>query len=264
MIIKKWRGRTAITGIIILLTSYSSTAFGVSSTPAKSPAQKQLPPVAISVYSPQKVRLTNVRDTQFTVSWITNGITRGRINYGQTPRLGKIARDDRGANAAGRIHHITVKHLNPNTLYYFQIISGGKIYKNGKKLYACRTGPTIIPAECDVAYGRIYRKITNRRHVPYGPEAVIYLTIVNKDTSGGGGESAPESVLLDKKGYWSCELANIREKGLAELFDYSDAGDALKVEVETGIFPAAGVKIDTADDSPVKNIEIPQSKLQGR
>ena len=271
MIIKKRRGFNVVVSIFILLTSYTTAVFGASATPAKSSTQKQSPHVVTKIqplsvitpaYSPQDVRLTNVRDTQFTVSWVTKGMYAGKINYGETSALGKPAYDDRGERISGRVHHVTVKHLNPNTRYYFQIVSGNKIYKNGKEPYTCLTGPTIIPAKCDVAYGRLYKKFNIRHKIPYGREAIVYLTLVNKDTSGSAGESTAESIILDKNSYWSCELANIRETGLARLFDYSDAGDMLKIEAETGVYPTAVITMDTANDSPAKDIEIPQPKIK--
>jgi len=271
MKVKRHCGFTSVIITLILLTFHTTAVFGASATPAKSSTQKQSPQVITKIqpllviapaYSPQQVRLTNVRDTQFTVSWITKGMYTGKINYGETQALGKAAYDDRGERISGRLHHVTVKHLKPNTRYYFQIVLANKIYKNGKEPYTCQTGPTIIPAKCDVAYGRIYRKINIRHKIPYEREALIYLTLVNKDTSGSAGESAVESAILDKNGYWSCELANIRERGLARLFDYSATGDMLKIEAETGIYPAAVIAVDTAGNSPAKDIEIPQPKIK--
>ena len=102
------------------------------------------------------VKVTNVRDTSFTVSWSTDVMATGWLNYGTSPALGQIAYDDRGAKAIGRSHHVTVQGLAPWATYYFEVVSGATVDDHKGSCYQVTTGPTLdLPASHSI-YGRVF------------------------------------------------------------------------------------------------------------
>ena len=82
--------------------------------------------------APHDVRITNITDTQFTVSYTTDASVLGTISYGQTEKLGTLVMDNRDKPAGNpnpyHVHAITVSSLQPSTTYFFSITSGDSIY----------------------------------------------------------------------------------------------------------------------------------------
>ncbi|MBC8422466.1 MAG: right-handed parallel beta-helix repeat-containing protein, partial [Chloroflexi bacterium] len=100
-----------------------------------------------------EVKVTNVRDTSFTVSWSTDVMATGWVNYGTSPALGQTAYDDRGAGTSNDTHHITLLGLMPETTYYFDVISDGTVDGNNGHHYSVTTGPTLGVPASDTIYG---------------------------------------------------------------------------------------------------------------
>jgi hypothetical protein len=96
---------------------------------------------------PQDIKITNLSDTAFTVTYRTDIPVTGSIHYGDNIDLGKIEIDDldkdTGAPTPRSIHSITLETLSPNTNYYFQILSGSGTFLNNGFQFEVLTGPTI-------------------------------------------------------------------------------------------------------------------------
>ena len=205
------------------------------------------------IYQPIEIRKTNIKDTKFTILWRTIKKTTGQIKYGETPSAEQTAFDDRGKGIVSEIHHVTIRNLKPNTVYYYKIVSANKAYQNNNKPFTITTGPSIMATGSDVAYGRIY----SRKNIPYKKGAIVYLTLYDKNKAGSPRASSTVSILTDINGYWSYELKNFREENLNNLFRYSEAGDRLKIGVQIEDLPnILLLEVDTKNDSPVKDIII--------
>jgi hypothetical protein len=96
---------------------------------------------------PKNVRITNVTDTSFTVSYSTDTQVSGSLNYGKDKNLGQSALDDRdqqsGSLANYNIHNLTVRLLSQQTQYFFTINSGQTNYSNNNQPFTVSTGPTL-------------------------------------------------------------------------------------------------------------------------
>ena len=132
---------------------------------------------AIPSHDPKDVRITNITDNSFTISYFTKDPTSGIINYGKSPSLGQSGLDDKDqslGNISNRLlHNITVKNLDPNTKYYFSIISGKDTYTNNSNPFEITTSEKIggkLPDQPHVT-GNV---ILPNREPP--KEAIIYLT----------------------------------------------------------------------------------------
>lgn len=200
--------------------------------------------------TPQKMKVTNVRDTQFTISWVTDESESGWVNYGTSTAPGKTSKigyDDRGSQTTKDTHHVTITGLLPETTYFYKIVSGTMTDEN---FGSVTTGISIIPVGSDVVYGRVFTSDSKN----YAEGAICYITIKDADGMGSNEDSALVSVLVDKNGYWFTELVNFREANLNKLFKYSKEGDNLCIYVEGGDKGRAELIVNTADDSPAPDI----------
>lgn len=95
--------------------------------------------------SPQKIKITDVTEQSFTVSWETPGKpTLGFVSFGTTPSLGNSYFDDKDTDVRMKRseHQVTLKNLNPATKYYFKIGSDGAIFDDGGKPFEQTTAPS--------------------------------------------------------------------------------------------------------------------------
>lgn len=175
-------------------------------------------------YTPQDVKITNLSDNGFTVTWVTTTLAKGFINFGTQESLGGNVLDDRDEvePKARQTHHISLKNLEPDTTYYFKIGSGPSIFGDQGQLFQQKTAPTTqdIPPLADPLFGKITK---SDQSVP--KEALIYLT-------------SPNGTLLSSftrdEGNWLITLDNARTKDLARYLTFKD-GDSVTINIEAVI-----------------------------
>lgn len=200
-----------------------------------------------------RIKLSNVRDTTFNVSWITRTPQSGYIKYGINPNnLNNVCYDDRGEGTVDDTHYVTIKNLSPNTLYYFNVISGGRTYDKGGRHFTCTTGPTIGLPGSKTIYGQVFKKDGSN-----ADGTIVYVTIKDKDGAGSSGSSAEMSCLVSS-GYWTVNLGNTRTKDLNGYFGYSSSGDELILFAQGG---NDGVDIKSVDTGT--QLPIPALRLKG-
>lgn len=163
---------------------------------------------------PQNVRITNVTDSSFSVSYSTEGSVVGSINYGKDISLGQSGLDDRdqesGSLSNHKIHNITVRNLTPLTKYYFTITSGKDAYMSNGKPFEITTGSTLTESPPSQT------PITGKVILPSGSapfEAVIYLTTDN---------SQVVSVLARSDGSYVLPLNSLRTSDLSSYFSFTE------------------------------------------
>lgn len=88
-------------------------------------------PRATPQTTPKQIKITNLTDSSFSVSFMTDETTTGFVKYGTKPnQLSQQAGDDRdqlaGAVSSYTTHHITVRNLQPQTTYYFTLGTASK------------------------------------------------------------------------------------------------------------------------------------------
>jgi hypothetical protein len=159
-----------ILGILIIVIGVGITTFLANqSTLFKSNASLS--------NQPNDVRITNITDTSFTVSYSTNTQVPGSLNYGKDQNLGQSALDDRdqqsGNLANYNIHNITVQRLSQQTQYFFTITSGQDSYSNNGQPFTVTTGPALANPPSQAP-------ITGNIILPDGTapsEALVYVTM---------------------------------------------------------------------------------------
>ena len=160
-------------------------------------------PRATAQSTPKKIKITNVTDTGFTVSFLTDAKVPGFVKYGNDPKkLKSQASDDRdqlsGTIGNYQLHHITIRGLKPATTYYYLIGTGsGATFDNQGKPFAITTAKRQgAPSAAKAIYGNVL----NSAGGPAGG-AIVYVSLPNV------GEM---SSLVKNSGSWAIPLSNAR------------------------------------------------------
>ncbi|OGY09091.1 MAG: hypothetical protein A2782_00005 [Candidatus Blackburnbacteria bacterium RIFCSPHIGHO2_01_FULL_43_15b] len=195
---------------------------------------------------PKEIKITNISDNSFSVSWLTDKQTSGFIVYGDTDKLGLTASDDRdkGGQTPRNTHYVTIENLNPQTLYFFKMGSGSSAYDNNGSSFSITTAPSTNdpPAVAEPAFG----KVVNQAGSPV-PGALVYLTV-----QGG----SPLSSYTREDGNWLITLNNARTDNLSSYIVYKPAGDTVDFYVQAGKAGSARATADTNNVRPIPNIKL--------
>jgi hypothetical protein len=206
-------------------------------------------PRAAPETTPQKIQVTNVNDTSFTVSFFTQEQTAGFVKYGTEPGALRLqASDDRdqlsGAVGNYTLHHVTVRGLTPNTAYYYVLGTGSRATfdNNGTPFSITTAARGGTPTAAQTAYGNVL----NQQGSP-AEGAIAYLTI-----DGVG----PMSSLVKSSGSWAIPLSNARKTdgtGYAELTDSTAIGITVQGTQADSVTTATAT---VGTSQPVANITL--------
>ena len=173
------------------------------------------------------VRIANVRDTSFTVSWVTDMASTGTIRWGPDDGSAPMnaVYDKRGASGTFTVHFATVSGLAPSTSYRFDVVSGSTTDTNGGAHYLVTTGPTLGATAPDQAFGTV-----SLRDGSVPASVVVHLT-----ASGPSGTSAPLAALVAsaEQRYWLINLGSLRTASLDAPFPVT-ADTVLTVNADGG------------------------------
>ena len=196
---------------------------------------------AIPSSAPAIVRITNITDSTFTVSYTTSASTSGSLSYGETQEVGTTTKDDKDENSTAiphQAHYFTVKNVKSNTTYYFKLLSGNTAYDNNGEPYKLQTAPTIssnsIPEK--IIAGKIL--------LPDGSfpkEAIAYAQV---------GTSQLLSVPVMQNGTYKFVLKNLRTQNLQDYKSISDTDIINITVVGDGRQATATVRAKDAQNVP--------------
>jgi len=201
--------------------------------------------------SPGQVKITNITESSFTVSWITEEETTGAVQYGEGKEISFTALDDRDQLSSQQdkfwTHHVTIKNLKPETEYFFKINSGGRLFDDDGRLYKVKTAPIIQEAApaSDVAYGTVLKA----DGTPAGG-VIVYLSLAN---------AAPLSALTRTSGTWAIPLNIARAVDLISWASYDKEASVEEIFVQGGKEGTAVAVTLTKNDSPVPEIILGQN-----
>jgi hypothetical protein len=198
--------------------------------------------------APNQIKITNLTDTSFTVSWITDQETVGLIHYGETTHLDLSSADERDQASSKTnlfsTHYVTVKSLKPKTTYYFKIISGSGTYDDDGQPYQITTGSplNLPPPASDLAYGKIIKQDGQPAE-----GAIVYLTLAN---------AQPQSALVQESGNWLIPLNLARATDLIVYASYDKDASIEDILVQASKLGTATAVTTTKNDSPVPTITL--------
>ncbi|RJR25949.1 hypothetical protein C4578_00600 [Candidatus Microgenomates bacterium] len=194
--------------------------------------------------TPLQLKITNVGQSSFVVSWATSQETSGSLTVGETKETGEIKKDIRDTESTfikSRVHFVIVDGLKPQTKYYFKVVSNGRAFDNSGKPYEVTTALPSIPEDNDIAQGRILDPIGSPL-----PDALVYLSMAN---------AVEQAALTDKNGHWMIPLATARTLDLQSVSNYDRNAQIIEITVKKGMETATAT-LTTASDNPAPDITI--------
>ena len=90
---------------------------------------------ASSTFAPRNLRITNIKDTSFAVSWITDTPTISFVEYTTTQGETNTTQ----ISILSQTHFVQIQNLNPNSSYSFRINSGGQFFDNNGEKWLTQT-----------------------------------------------------------------------------------------------------------------------------
>lgn len=213
-------------GIIILVLGIGLAVFLVQS--------RQIFRLGASTeVTPKDVRITNITDSSFTVSWITEKETLGFIQWGLSEGdLENTETDEVGV--PNLTHTATVVGLRPETAYFFKIGSGGILYDNNRIPWNLRTGqqgsqnpnPVIVSGSVVTSTGEPAKF------------ALVYLTFAGQ---------TPLSSMTSENGNW-----------VIPIFSHIASTSLIEIAVNAGVAGVSSAQIFLASANPVPPIVLGQ------
>jgi hypothetical protein len=204
----------------------------------------------IEASTPREIKITNISENSFTVSWISDIPTSGFIASGKTPSLGETFLEDRDILSKGvenyYTHHVTITNLEASTTYYFKVGSGKKLFGQNGSPFKVTTAllPSSSPVS-DPAYGQILKD----DGAPAGG-TIVYLKPPNCTTL---------SSLVRDSGNWLIPLNLSRTEDLTDFCQYSKRGTKIEIFAQGGPFGESRATVLTGLEKPVPNITLGQN-----
>jgi len=172
-------------------------------------------PRATAETTPEKIKLTNITDNSFTVSFLTPGKTSGFVKYGtEANSIKSQIGDDRdqlsGTIGEYQLHHVTVRGLKSATNYYYTLgtSSSGSFDNNGTPFTVKTTQKGGAPSAAKTVYGSVLSEAGSP-----ASGVIVYAAMT------GVGEM---SALVKSSGSWAIPLSNARKadgSGYAQISD---------------------------------------------
>lgn len=174
---------------------------------------------------PKDVRITNISDSSFSVSWFTSTPTTGVVKYGEGNSQTQTAISEL---PSGTTQYVNVKNLKPSTLYSFKIMSGGVEYDTQGNPWQVTTPASIGISESNII---ISGNIKTATDTP--AKGVLVYAQIPDGTS--------LSTFTSSEGNWLMPISSSR--ALPSLTSFATI-DAKKTVID--IFVQAGVATATA------------------
>ncbi len=173
-------------------------------------SQTNLKSKASNSEEPHNVKVTNLSDSSFTLTYQTDATTSGSVNYGQRKELGNTQLEDldkkKGNLSPKNVHSITVEKLTPATKYYLVVVSSQNTFLNNGVPFEISTGPSISSpsAAQTVIKGKVILPDGNAPN-----EALVYLSTDNSQLL---------STTVAKDGEFNFSLKGLRTDDLSSYF----------------------------------------------
>lgn len=202
---------------------------------------------ATSEQEPKNIKITNISDTSFTLTYTTDALVLGTLNYGEEPSLlDSVVLDDRDQLSQSvskyKAHSITAKNLDPDTAYYFSITSADKTYLNNTIPYRVETGSKInkTPSSQVPMSGKVV--------MPDGENPSEGLVIVIID----GAQTL--STYLKSDGTYTLPLNNLRNQALDDYFTIDTTAEINATIYSQNLF--SSVSVSAGEINPVPLITL--------
>lgn len=196
-------------------------------------------------FAPKDLRVTNISDNSFVVSWYTDSNSAGFIDYGNNPNS-LSERVFQENSSPKRVHYITVNDLKPDTNYYFTVNSGDETYDNSGVPWSVRTGPILEPKPSSlVLSGQVFSNLDTP-----ATGIAVYAQI-------GGAQLI--STQTSSNGNFVLPLGNVRNQLLDGYVSIDRSETLIQLIIQGGPLGTAYVQTYASNANPTPKIILGQS-----
>ena len=193
---------------------------------------------------PKNVRVSNITDGSFTVSWVTDKETQGFIRWGANTSLDKTKIIP--SDTPGFTHSFLIEGLSPSSVYYFNINSGGKEFDNNGVAWQVKTGLTIPnQPKANIISG----SVISQAKTPV-KNALVYVQV---------GGSSLLSTITSEEGTWVIPISAARTQNLSSYIPINDSTTLVEISVQTGPSSIASAQIYPVAAKPAPTIMLGQT-----
>lgn len=214
-------------------------------------------PRASAETTPKNVKITNVSEGIFTVSFLTDAPTPAFVKYSTDETKLSLQQPDDRDQLSGNIgeytsHHITIRGLQPATAYYFVIGTGsGALFDNNGTVFKITTAKK---AGAPAAAKTIYGSVTTPSGAP-ADGSIVYIKIPG---------AYEQSSLVKASGSWAVPLSGART---ADGNAYAAVTDETELQItaqgpQVGDMQSLNVKVKNAQ--PVATIAFGKPVVQAQ
>ena len=238
--------------MILLIALFSSSILVMEKT-------NFLFPSADEEIIPMNIRVSNITDSTFAVSFVTNQPVVSFLNYSDQEN-NLLLKEYDTRNLINKLplltHHILLKDLKPNTTYYytigFQIGSGltvvNKVFNYQNRPFnfitasIAKNEPTI-----KTVYGKIF--VADKPAKDY----LVYFSLPGSITASG---------VVNEKGEWNINLNKIMKNDLSDFTIYSET-DLFNLNIQsTNVAENKSITATIADAQPLIDIFFDRDEQQ--
>jgi hypothetical protein len=194
------------------------------------------------LYPPKDLRVSNITDSSFTVSWTTDLQTASNLHWGQKSpnRIIEVSSEKKFT------HWITVDSLSPNTEYIFLIENGNETHDNGGVAWRVATANKLDKRTVNIIFG----KVTTANKLLL-KDALVYLTVSGSNLL---------STVTDASGNFNIDIAGARSNNLLGWHTI-DENSTLEIHVNSGPFGVASLIASPLTAKPLPLIILGESQI---
>lgn len=167
---------------------------------------------------PENIRITNIANSSFNISYITSKKVHGSIAFSENKNMEKVKLDDRDENTGSlntyNTHYFTINNLKPKTKYYFSILSGEDTFLNNSLPFEITTTTSLTNSK---DFNKTIKGKVQLSDASSQNEAIVYFTSDNAQIL---------STLLKEDGSYSISLDKTRTSDLSSYFNFSEDSKA--------------------------------------
>jgi len=194
--------------------------------------------------TPKDVRISNIGDTSFTISWTTDKETSGFVLWGESEEsLSKVENDE--VTTKSLTHLTTIRNLKAGTNYSFKLNSGGSEFDNNGVVWKVLTGPSLTPpGQTIIVSGSVITQTGSP-----SANSLVYISI--------GGNLL--SSLTSQSGTWVVPLSSARTQDLQNYLSINESATLLEISVQAGLDQVATAQIYPQSAKPAPPIILGQT-----
>jgi len=195
--------------------------------------------------APKDIRISNVTDSSFNISWITNTKTVGVVKWNSTPSSLNEETKDSIINPS-YTHSVRVDDVSDSTTYYFAIYSDGQLFDNNTIPWQVKTTRKQRSQEkAKVISGSVY----DQYNIPV-ENALVYVTVAGSNFL---------STTTSENGSWLIPISEARTQNLESFTPIDEKNSLIEIFIQAGPLGNASAQIYPISARPAPPIILGQA-----